>query len=72
MNIQRLAYHYAQILLETGECVACFTCSYEITEPDYIQIPSYRDEYVGTYYNFNDGKFYYDSDYTQLFDPNAI
>ena len=71
MNIQRLAYHYAQIDLITYECVSCFTCSYEITDPDFIQIPSYRGEYVGTYYNPNDGLFYYDPEYTQVFDPDA-
>lgn len=69
MNIKRLAYHYAQIILETGECVACYTCSYEINEPDCIRIPSYRDEYVGTYYNFDDGKFYYEPEFVTEFIP---
>lgn len=72
MNIQRLAYHYAQIDLTTYECVGCFTCSYQIVDPEFIQIDSYKGEYVGTYYNPTDGNFYYDPEYTQIFDPNAI
>lgn len=66
---KRLAYHYAQIDLVTYECVGCFTCSYQINDPEFIQIASYKDEYVGTFYNPADGLFYYDSEYTRVFTP---
>ena len=68
MNTMRLAYHYAQINLETGECVACFTCSYEIPLPNYIRIPSYKGEYVGLFYNQQDGLWYTDGSFTVLTD----
>lgn len=69
MSVQRLAYHYAQISLSNYECIGCFTCSYEITDPDFIRIPSYRSEYVGKYYNPVDGLFYYEPEYVTVFQP---
>lgn len=71
MNIKRLAYHYAQIDLGTYECVACFTCSYEINHVEFVAVPSYRSSYVGTYYNPADGLFYFEPEYITVFDPEA-
>lgn len=71
MNIQRLAYHYAQINLGTNECIACFTCSYEINMDGFVAISSYHDDYVGKYYNFDDGLFYCEPEYINVFNPYA-
>lgn len=64
-----LQYNYAQIDLETGECVMCGTFSYEINHPAYIAIPEVTDEYAGKYYNLNgDQMWYHDQGFTQLWE----
>lgn len=68
----RLQYAYCQINLETGECTACMTTSYQINMAGYILVPRANDAYIGKYYNFEDGNFYYDPEFTQIFDINAI
>lgn len=65
-----LQYTYAKINTETGLCTSCITTSYEINNPAYILVPS-LDDYVGKYYNFNDGLFYYEPEYITVFDPEA-
>lgn len=66
-----LQYNYAKIELDTGLCIRSFTSSYAISLPEYIEIPVYSDDYVGKYYNFTDGLFYYEPEYITVFDPEA-
>lgn len=54
-----LQYNYAQIDPETFRCVACFTCTYEIPLPEYIQIPVHDGNYYNKYYNLNGDKMWY-------------
>lgn len=57
------AYHYAIIDLETGWCYAVQTTTEEVTtEPDYIPIPVYDEEYCLKYYI--NGNWYEDPDGT--------
>lgn len=62
MSTRRLQYNYATIDLETGECIACATYSYEINNPAYIAIPRAYDVYVGKYYH--EGAWYEDAEFT--------
>lgn len=62
MSIKRLQYNYATIDVNTGECLACATYSYEITNPAYIAIPSASNAYIGKYYH--DGNWYEDAEFT--------
>lgn len=68
----RLQYNYAKIRIDSGLCVGCMTASYVINNDAYILVPDARDEYVGKYYNRADGLWYYDSDFTQIFDINSV
>ena len=66
-NIQpRLPYNYAKIKLDSGLCVGCATYSYEINNAAYISVPSASSEYVGKYYNQQDGHWYADAGFVQL------
>ena len=60
-----LAYNYAEIDLDTNMCVGVHTCSYESTNPTWVEIPVEDPEYCFKYYNWDNGKFYYDPEYTQ-------
>lgn len=63
-----LQYNYAQ-LNENFQCVACFTCSYEIPLSNYILLPDARNEYIDKYYNLNgDQMWYWDAEFTQLWE----
>lgn len=64
----RLAYNYARIIVETGECVGCKTYSYEIIDNRYIPVPQALSAYVGSYYNQQDGLWYTDGTFTVLAD----
>lgn len=66
-----LEYKYAVIDLSTGECLACATFSYEIINEAYIPVPHIYDDYVGKYYNQENETWYYDSEFTQIYDPEA-
>ena len=64
-----LQYVYAQINVSTGECLCCFTSSYQIPIPEeYIEIPVMTDDYTGKYYNASDGFWYYDAAFTDLWE----
>ena len=64
-----LEYNYAQIDLATGECIGCFTSSYQIPLDDYIEIPYHTGLYTGKYYNINgDQMWYLDAEFTQLWE----
>ena len=60
------AYHYAEIDLDTNMCVGVVTQTVPADRFDiYVEIPVYDEEYCFKYYNWDDGKFYYDPEYTQ-------
>lgn len=61
------AYNYAYIDPTTNVCmeVRTTTNSAQGDVEGWIEIPVYDEEYVFKYYNFDNGKFYYDSAYTQ-------
>lgn len=64
---QQLQYDYAQIAPSTGRCIDVFTSSYQIPLPDeYILIPEATSDYHDKYYNKNDGLWYLDAAFTQL------
>ena len=67
-------YNYAIVDRATMMCLEVRTSTldqsgasdeYEI----YVSIPEYNEDYILKYYNEADGKFYYDSEYTQEFIP---
>ena len=66
--MKRLAYNYARIIVETGECIGCKTYSYEIINDAYIPVPSIAGDYVGKYYNRTTGLWYTDGTFTVLAD----
>lgn len=59
------AYHYAEIDPTTNMCVGVLTTSDDTFSGNYVPIPVYDEEYCFKYYNWDDGKFYYDAAYTQ-------
>lgn len=64
--MQQYYYNYAEIDPETNMCIGVYSCTYESTEnPNWVAIPVYDEEYGFKYYNWDDGKFYYDPEYTQ-------
>lgn len=66
---QMLQYNYARIDSVTGQCLGCFTCSYEIPIPnEYIEVPYATDDYIDKYYNVENGLWYHDSEFTQLWE----
>ena len=46
----RLAYNYAHIDLETGMCIRVLSSSFEHTDPEYIPIARYNEEYMFKFY----------------------
>ena len=65
---QLLEYTYAKIDLETGRCKSCMTCTYEINNAAYILVPYVTNDYVGKYYNQQDGLWYTDGTFSVLAD----
>lgn len=63
-----LQYNYAQVDLETGWCGGCMTTSYEINMDGFIEVPVATDDYVDKYYNFDNGMWYWDAEFTQLWE----
>lgn len=68
----RLPYNYAKIRTDSGLCVGCATYSYEINNRAYIPVPRYSDDYVGKYYNQQDSLWYYDAEFSQIFDTSYL
>lgn len=67
-NNARLAYFYAEIDPTDNMCVGVFrttTSTDHLTQPNVVQISVYDEEYCFKYYNWDDGKFYYDPEYTE-------
>lgn len=62
MSTRRLQYNYAQLLVDTGECVGMITTSYEIDHPAYVLVPTMDNAYIGKYYH--DGNWYEDAEFT--------
>lgn len=58
----RLYFKYAEIDLETGECLGVMTSSHAINNPALIVIPVEDDDYIGKYYI--DGAWYEDAEGT--------
>lgn len=72
-NIQpRLPYNYAKIRLDSGLCVGCMTYSYEINNEAYIPVPRASNDYMGKYYNRQDGLWYYNPEFTEIFDTSYL
>ena len=63
------AYNYAEIDLSTNMCIGVQSRSLEIPADElpenWIEIYVNDPEYCFKYYNWDDGKFYYDPEYTQ-------
>ena len=63
MDIMSLAYHYAEIDLETGMCIGVHTTTNpNPAREEFIPIPVYDGEYLFKYYI--DGNWYEDAEGT--------
>ena len=46
-----LAYIYAEIIPETGECIGVITTTINHDDnPEYVPIPAYNEDYIWKYY----------------------
>ena len=64
---RRYAYNYAVIDPVDNMCVQVLTRTSEIdltTNPDYIEIPTYNEEYLFKYYSYDTQKWYEDAEFT--------
>lgn len=63
------AFNYAEIDVTTNMCIGVQSTSQEISQdellPNWIEIPVNDQEYLFKYYNWDNGKFYYDPEYTE-------
>lgn len=63
------AYNYAEIDIATSMCVGFQSTSDEILPENlpsnWIVVFVNDPEYMGKFYNWDDGKFYYDPEYTE-------
>ena len=61
------AYNFAEIDPETNMCVGVMSTSNPAqgNEPNWVEIPVNDEDYICKYYNWDNGKFYYDPEYTQ-------
>lgn len=58
-------YIYAEIDPTTNMCIGVNSGTSESDHPNFVRISVYDEEYICKYYNWDDGKFYYDPEYTQ-------
>ena len=64
-------YHFAEIDNATNMCVGVMNTSDASVEgptlggTTYVAIPVYDEEFCLKFYNWDNGKFYYDPEYTQ-------
>ena len=65
----RLAYNYAEIDLETGECIGVLTTTRLKTGEEYIRIERYDEDYICKYYL--NGQWYEDAAGTIPWSPEA-
>ena len=63
-----LQYNYANVDPETGLCGSCMTYSNQVPLSNYIEVPYATDDYIGKYYNFDNGLWYWDAEFTQLWE----
>ena len=63
-----LQYNYANVDVETNCCVSCMTYSHQVPLSNYIPVPYATDDYIGKYYNFDNGLWYHDAEFTQLWE----
>lgn len=63
----RLGYTYA-IIDEDGCCYACRTYNIEIPLENYIPVTRVNEDYLDKYYNRENGMWYWDSSFTQLWE----
>lgn len=64
---RKLPFNYAQIMLPSGLCVACFTSTDEITGDDlfaFIPVPRASNDYGDKYYDFDTDLWYLDEAHT--------
>lgn len=61
------AYNFAEIDPETNMCVGFVSTSdpEQGNMPNWVEVPVNDPDYCFKYYNWDDGKFYYDPEYTQ-------
>ena len=59
------AYNYAEIDSATNMCVGVHSLTCESDDPNWVVIPVNDPEYCFKFYNWDNGKFYYDPEYTQ-------
>lgn len=59
---QQYAYQFAEIDLATGMCIGVHDCTDNETDPSYIPIPVYDEEYLFKYYI--NGNWYEDAEGT--------
>lgn len=62
MTEPRLYYFYAEIDVDTGECIGVFRINEVINNPAVIPIPVYDSNYAGKYYL--NGAWYEDAEGT--------
>lgn len=65
----QLQFNYAHIIPGTGECDSCLTFSYQINHPEWVAVPQSDNDYIGKFYDFNTELWYYDSDFTKIYEP---
>lgn len=69
------AYAYAKINNSTNMCVGVVDTTNPTMDGStngvitYVMISEYNEDYILKYYNWDNGKFYYDAEYTQEFIP---
>ena len=64
---QLLQYNYA-VIDANGRCYACQTSSVEVPLSNYILVPEHTNDYYNKYYNREDGLWYLDAEFTQLWE----
>lgn len=67
-------YNFAIIERATNMCMEVRTSTYDQSDASdsewlYVQTETYNEEYVFKYYNEADGNFYYDAEFTEIFNP---
>lgn len=58
-------YAFVEIDPDTNMCIGVYTGTTPPSEPNFVLVPVYDEGYGFKYYNWDDGKFYYDAEYTQ-------
>ena len=66
---QRITFYYAEIDMDTGECIGVCALSYTTSRPEYVEILVYTEDYIEKYYNFDNGKWYLDGTFTTEWSP---